>query len=205
MLDIAFMIDTSGSLDTSDFRMAREFVKTIVYGLTINSDGSGARVAALSYSKSVDLQFDLNDHYNKDKIIQEIDKLTYFGSGTYTHLGLRALESQVFQTVHGARSIQEGDLVEFNIFMVLLYHTGVPRIAFILTDGRATLAFEQDAENLKDLDVNVYAIGIGDNIDVPELVQIASSPSDQYVSTISGYSSISSLVSEAMTKICNSE
>ena len=106
------MIDTSGSLETSDFRRAREFVKTIVYGLTINSDGSGARVAALSYSKKVDLQFDLNDHYNKEKIVQEIDKLTYFGSGTYTHLGLRTLESKVFQTIYGARSIQEGDFWE---------------------------------------------------------------------------------------------
>ena len=125
MLDIAFMIDTSGSLDTSDFRRAREFVKTIVYGLTINSDGSGARVAALSYSKSVDLQFDLNDYYNKEKIIRKIDKLTYFGSGTYTHLGLRTLESKVFQTRYGARSVQEGDLIEiypFFNYLIIISH-----------------------------------------------------------------------------------
>lgn len=89
--------------------------------------------------------------------------------------------------------------------MLSLYHTGVPRIAFILTDGRASVAFEQDAENLKDLDVNVYAIGIGDQIDVNELTQIASSPADQYVSTIDDYSSTPSLVSESLTKICNSE
>ena len=93
----------------------------------------------------------------------------------------------------------------YPIIILSLYHTGVPRIAFILTDGRASLAFEQDAENLKDLDVNVYAIGIGDRIDTTELVQIASSPADQYVSTINDYNSISSLVSESMTKICNSE
>ena len=108
-LDIAFMIDSSGSLDRSDFERALEFVETIVYGLTINSDGSGSRVAALSYSKNVDLGFDLNDHYDKNDIIQEIAKLTYFGSGTYTHLGLRTLATKVFQTTYGARSTREGD------------------------------------------------------------------------------------------------
>ena len=109
MLDIAFMIDSSGSVDTSDYGRALDFVETIVYGLTINSDGSGARVAALSYSKQVDLGFDLNDYYDKADIVQNIDKLTYFGSGTYTHLGLRTLATDVFQTAHGARSTQEGD------------------------------------------------------------------------------------------------
>lgn len=82
---------------------------------------------------------------------------------------------------------------------------GIPRIAFILTDGRASVSFEQDAKNLKNLDVNVYAIGIGDKVDVNELIQIASSPADQYVSTIDDYQSISSLVSESVTKICNSK
>lgn len=89
--------------------------------------------------------------------------------------------------------------------MLPLHCVGIPRITFILTDGRASLAFEQDAENLKDLDVNVYAIGIGDGVDVSELTQIASSPADQYVSTIEDYSSASSLLSESLTKICNSE
>ena len=83
--------------------------------------------------------------------------------------------------------------------------TGVPRIAFILTDGKATRAFQQDAENLKDLDVNVYAIGIGSGIDVSELEEIASSPSDQYVTTIDDFDKTSSLVSESLTRICNSK
>lgn len=120
MLDIAFMIDSSGSLDTSDFRKALEFVKTIVYGLTINSDGSGSRVAALSYSKTVNLQFDLNDYYNKEKIIKQIDKLTYFGSGTYTHLGLRALATKVFQTAYGVRPTQEGEISELYLNVTIV-------------------------------------------------------------------------------------
>ena len=108
VLDIAFMIDSSGSLDRSDFERALEFVKTIVYGLNIYSDGSGSRVAVLSYSSDVNLAFDLNDYYDKDDIIKEIAKLTYFGDDTYTHLGLQTLATRVFQTTYGARSIQEG-------------------------------------------------------------------------------------------------
>ena len=109
VLDVAFMIDSSGSLDRSEFRKSLDFVKTIIYGLTINSDGSGSRIAALSYSKEVDLGFDLNDYYIKDRIIKKIDYLTYYGSSTYTHLGLLTLATKVFQTSYGARSAQEGD------------------------------------------------------------------------------------------------
>lgn len=112
------MIDSSGSLEKSDFVQALEFAKVIIYSLTINSNGSASRVAALSYSKSVDLKFDLNDYYDKDKIIKKIDRLTYFGSGTYTHLGLRTLASKVFQTKYGTRSTQEGNLVK----AYLCYH-----------------------------------------------------------------------------------
>ena len=115
------MIDSSGSLDRSEFRSSLDFVKTIVYGLTINSDGSGSRIAALSYSRNVDLGFDLNDYYNKDKIIKEIDDLTYYGSSTYTHLGLRTLATKVFQTSYGARSTQEGDIMLFFFISLLCY------------------------------------------------------------------------------------
>ena len=122
VLDIAFMIDSSGSLDTSDFNRALDFVKTIVYGLTINSDGSGSRVAALSYSKQVDLGFDLNDYYDKGSIIKKIGKLTYFGSGTYTHLGLRTLATKVFQTTYGARSTQEGDIHIIHLYLITVLY-----------------------------------------------------------------------------------
>ena len=126
VLDIAFMIDSSGSLDTSDFNKALEFVETIVYGLTINSDGSGSRVAALSYSKRVDLGFDLNDYYDKDKIIKEIGELTYFGSSTYTHLGLRTLATSVFQTTYGARSTQEGDIYVIHLGVMTMQYCRYP-------------------------------------------------------------------------------
>ena len=91
------------------------------------------------------------------------------------------------------------------VIHILCCNAGIPRIAFILTDGKASMAFGEDAKNVKDLEVNVYAIGIGNGIDVAELEQIASSPADRYVSTIGNYHSISSLVLESLTKICYSK
>ena len=88
---------------------------------------------------------------------------------------------------------------------LLCCNAGIPRIAFILTDGRATVDSEQDAKKLKGLDVNVYAIGIGNVINVGALERIASSPADQYVSRIKNYHSIPTLVSESLTKICKSK
>jgi len=107
-LDVAFVVDSSGSVPESDFNKALEFVESIVYSLDIRSDGSGARVAALSFSSSTDLQFDLNDYYDKNEIVRKIHKLEYFGGGTRIDLGLQILSTAVFQTRFGARSVQEG-------------------------------------------------------------------------------------------------
>ena len=78
-------------------------------------------------------------------------------------------------------------------------------MAFVITDGKATRGFSTDAQNLKDQNVNVYAIGIGDDISVNELVEIASSPADHYVYTVEDFDNILDILSESVTKICNSK
>lgn len=75
----------------------------------------------------------------------------------------------------------------------------------MLTDGKASRGFSTDAKNLKDLNVNVYAIGIGDDISISELIEIASSPADHYVYTIEDFDNIQDILSESVTKICNSK
>jgi len=75
----------------------------------------------------------------------------------------------------------------------------------VLTDGKASRGFSTDAQNLKDLNVNVYAIGIGDGISINELIEIASSPADHYVYTVEDFENILDILSESVAKICNSE
>ena len=108
-LDVAFMVDSSGSIRESEYNKALEFVESMIYSLDIRSDGSGARVAALSFSSSTDLQFDLDDYYDKNTIVRKIYRLEYFGGGTRIDLGLQKLSTTVFQTRYGARSTQEGN------------------------------------------------------------------------------------------------
>lgn len=108
------MVDSSGSIPEYDYNKALEFVESIVYSLDIRSDGSGARVAALSFSSSTDLQFDLNDYYDKNTIARDIYRLDYFGGGTRIDLGLQKLSTTVFQTRYGARSVQEGKVYQKN-------------------------------------------------------------------------------------------
>jgi len=204
-LDVAFMVDSSGSIHESDYNKALEFVENIIYSLDIRSDGSGTRVAALSFSGSTDLQFDLNDHYEKSRIVRRIHRLEYFGGGTRVDLGLQKLSTTVFQTRNGARSIQEGKVVLFSRNHINVDLTGIPRVAFVMTDGKASRGFSTDAQNLKDLKVNVYAIGIGDGISISELVEIASYPPDHYVYTVEDFDHIQDILSESVAKICNSK
>lgn len=49
--------------------------------------------------------------------------------------------------------------------------TGIPRVVIVVTDGVASTGFEPDAEAalLQAMGVTIFAIGVGNGVDVPQL------------------------------------
>ena len=169
-LDLVFVIDASGSVGPTNFDLIRDFITTIVMSLDIGPDAS--QVGVIRFASDASVIFNLDTHDNQADLLTAVSNIIYTGGGTNTAAALNLLLSDGFT---GARPEVEG----------------VPRVAIVVTDGisndaAATLAAAA-AVHAADPMITVFAAGIGAGTNQVELEAIASSPSDRFVTTISGF------------------
>ena len=69
-LDIAFVVDSSGSIQHERFPLVIEYLASIVSQLSV-SEGD-TRVAAVKWSDDAGLEFNLNTYRNRQDVIQGI-------------------------------------------------------------------------------------------------------------------------------------
>ena len=63
---MAFILDSSGSVSTSDFQLMLRFAADVVNVMDVSADG--VQVADIVYSSSVRVHFDLDDYTTKDQV-----------------------------------------------------------------------------------------------------------------------------------------
>lgn len=166
-IDLVFVLDSSGSIGSSNFQLIREFVTSIVDALEIGPNQS--QVGIIQFSSSATRLFGLTTYNTKASLLQAIRNIIYSGGGTSTASALSLLSGQGFT---GVRSDSQG----------------IPRVAIVVTDGnsndRAATTQAAQALHATQSSVTVYAVGIGD-VDRTELNVIASG--SQFVSLIGGF------------------
>ncbi|XP_067940078.1 collagen alpha-6(VI) chain-like [Watersipora subatra] len=154
--DIAFIVDASGSVGSTEWTQALNFAKNVVGQYDIGP--SKTRVALMEFSGAPSIQFDFNKYTNKVDVLNAIPKAKKSGGGTATSLALDLARTTLLQPGRGMRP-------------------GVPNILFVITDGRSNseTATKQSAALLHNKGVTVFAVGVkGANL--AELKTIASDP-----------------------------
>ena len=169
-IDLIFVLDSSGSVGSSNFQNVRNFVSNLVSQLEIGPDNT--QVGLLNFASSPRIEFHLNTHQDNSSLVRAIANIPYTSGGTNTAAALTTLLSE-FSTVNGARPLQEG----------------IPRVAIVVTDGQSNsrTATITAASNLHASNIIVYAVGVGSGIDIVELNAIASDPDSQYVRLLSTF------------------
>ena len=157
-LDLVFILDSSGSVGSDDFQSMLRSIETIVSSETLRIGPDDTRVAIIRFSTDANLLFNLSRYSDLDSLIQGISEVNFIGGGTNTQSALRLLRE----------SAANGDLG-------LRDSTSAVPIAIVITDGRSGLP-AQEAELLHtSTNFDVFAVGVGSNIDVQELMLIAGS------------------------------
>lgn len=151
--DVVFIMDSSGSIGRADYDREKQFVKDLTNVFQVSSNAT--RVSTIIYSDFPKLIFDFDTYSNKQSINTAIDNLEYLGNRTRIDKAL-ALALTVFSKSRPS----------------------VPRIAFVLTDGKQTEDYDAKpldiaVRPLHDLGVQVYVIGIGSYIEQDELYLLA--------------------------------
>ena len=75
----------------------------------------------------------------------------------------------------------------------------------MLTDGKASRAFSHRLPAIRSLGIEVFTIGIGDDIDESELNLIASIPSSEHVTILDNIGNINRFIGSLSSSTCRSE
>lgn len=173
--DIAFIVDSSGSIGKTNWERTKRFLKRIVSKLDIGP--TTTHVAAISYSTNPETVMRFNTLQGSNLNVAEVNKildgLQWQRGFTFIDKALERAAQGLFTTARGMRS-------------------NVPKIAFVITDGKQTKTGQYTplsiaSKYLKDKGVQMIAIGVGNRntVDYTELLDIASQ--DDYVYLVESF------------------
>ncbi|XP_068678399.1 adhesion G protein-coupled receptor L4-like [Montipora foliosa] len=162
--DIAFIVDSSGSIGRCNWQKMLEFLKRMVEALNVGPNKT--HIAVIAFSSKAVLEFPFNKLKGSDVTAQEygklIDRIRFQRGLTFIDKALLLAESDVFTTAAGMRP-------------------ELPQIAVVITDGQQTTdrssftELSEASRGLKDKNVNVFSLGIGSGVNEIQLTDIASS------------------------------
>ncbi|XP_069068467.1 collagen alpha-6(VI) chain [Pleurodeles waltl] len=185
--DIVFVIDSSSSIDDSEYATMKEFMISLVNKSDVGIQK--VQFGAIKYSNAPETIFYLNDYDTKSKVVEILQNDPHKGGDTYTANALRHSE-MLFLERFGSRRA-----------------SGVPQILFVLTDGEShdNGLLNGTAKRLRDSGIIIYAIGI-DQANTEELMAMAGTSEKMFfVGTFDKLKEIYINVSEGLCNLSKPE
>ncbi|KAK3094138.1 hypothetical protein FSP39_024610 [Pinctada imbricata] len=181
--DIVFILDSSGSVGTKNFKKMLNFVKSLVGEFVIGS--THTKVAVLTFGTHVYNQFHLNKYTTKARIQSAIDGIKYRRGWTYTYKAIKFAREESFQKGNGARERST-------------------KVAIIVTDGKSQYASStvKEAKKLREQNVIIFSIGIGNKVKIAELKSMASDPDSSHVFTVNTFDGLKTIKDSLAKKAC---
>lgn len=184
LVDIIFALDGSDSMTDSQFEQLKSFVKKSVTEYDISQNGP--HIGVIEYSDEASLKIRLSDFDKPVPLNAAISKIQRSaGRKTATDKVLRLAATEAFRTSAGSRA-------------------NAHKVLFILTDDKSTgeePVQEAVVAAVKE-GIQVYVLGIGQNVNRGENEGIVSPHIDRYF-TISTVVYLDTLVGTAKFKVVN--
>ncbi|XP_018426509.1 PREDICTED: cartilage matrix protein-like, partial [Nanorana parkeri] len=99
--DLVFIIDSSRSVQPSEFERVKDFLSQVIESLDVGVNST--RVGVLNYASSVKNEFSLKTHKTKAALLQAVKKIQPLSTGTMTGLAIQYAINQAFTEGEGAR------------------------------------------------------------------------------------------------------
>ncbi|XP_032810633.1 collagen alpha-1(XIV) chain [Petromyzon marinus] len=203
--DLVFVVDGSWSVGRVNFEKVKGFMASLVQALVraassssssssseeeeesseeadSDSGGSGVRVGIVQYSTDARTEFLPNEHTDADKLIEAIRRLPYKGGSTNTGDALQFAQRVMFAEGAGTRD-------------------GIPKIAFVITDGKSQDAVAAPAQQLRSAGIEIFTLGIKE-ADVSELQEMASAPLERHLFNVASFDDVKDVQGEIISHVC---
>uniref|UniRef100_A0A3Q1FGL9 VWFA domain-containing protein n=1 Tax=Acanthochromis polyacanthus TaxID=80966 RepID=A0A3Q1FGL9_9TELE len=180
--DIVFLIDGSTSIEDKSFQEVRTFLSNVIRGLDIGPNK--VRVGLAQFSDDTYQEFLLNEHMNKQSLLNAVRQVPHRKGGTLTGQALEFLLEEYFTKQAGSRADER-----------------VPQIAVVITDGDSSDDVSEPARKLRNHGVLLFSIGVG-QINQEELNKIASVP--RFRLNIDSFDALQKLTNTLLQTVCDS-
>ncbi|ELT92983.1 hypothetical protein CAPTEDRAFT_220507 [Capitella teleta] len=184
--DIAFVIDSSGSVREENFQKMKDFVNIMIDNLNVDEEQSN--VAVVTFSDVAKVRLNLNEYNTRQELKDAIDAIPYDRGTTNTADALRILRNDVFIE-------SNGDV------------PALKNIAIVLTDGGSN-KFEdtlEEARLTRQAGINVISVGVSNWVNMIELKEMATDPDDLNVFNIESFDVITRIKSDLKAILCDQE
>ncbi|KAJ8288247.1 hypothetical protein COCON_G00009060 [Conger conger] len=180
--DLVILMDGSNSIDPNDFTKMRDFVSKLAGRFRVSQESVRIGIAQFSDKQRGHFYLNQYDSITNDSI-QAIDQIT--GKQTLIGGALHFIR-QFFQSSHGCRINQN-----------------VPQNLLVITDGdpHDGTRVEPEARVLRSMNINVLAIGVGNNITMQTLKNIAES--DDRIFTVEQFDVMKKIEERLVETICD--
>ncbi|KAH3775135.1 hypothetical protein DPMN_176532, partial [Dreissena polymorpha] len=181
--DILFILDSSGSIGAPDYQKMLTFVRGVVSKFDIGADK--VRIGTEIFSDRTYIQFNLNQHMTQQSVDNAIANIPYIAGTTNTGQALKDAYTKMFTAANGDRA-------------------DAPNIAIVVTDGRSgdRVLTTSEAQKLRNQGVQVFAVGVGPNVDTTELNAVATDPDNTHVLTVQDFSQLQQISASLNSKAC---
>ncbi|KAL4238702.1 hypothetical protein ACF0H5_003409 [Mactra antiquata] len=180
--DIVFILDSSSSEGEANFRKQLELVKNVTETFIIGPNNT--QVSIVTFATDEYNEFFLNEHTNKQDLLNAIGNVTYYGGGTHTEKALQFVRLNSFKPENGGRP------------------SPVSKLVIVITDGNSYYPSQTktQAELLQHTGVQVMSVGIGSSITQAELNNIATD--QQHVFAVANFDLLSTVQKELENVAC---
>ena len=180
-INVGFLIDGSASMDLSGrghFNKTLEFVKGLIEYLDVSKER--AHVGLAIFSSEVYQVFNFDDYHNSTGAVAAVNNAPFPNEGR--HIG-KALNS-----------------VRHKMFSSTTLRKDVSNYLVLLTTGSSYDLVRTPAKTLRDKNVTIFAVGVGDDYDEDELEEISGNDGDQVYGT--SFDGLKDLKKELKKQIC---
>lgn len=182
--DIYFLLDESGSISYDDFDDMKKFIMEFLEVFKIAPDK--VRIGVVKFASRATVSFRLNTYTTKAAVQQAVKEMIMEGGGTRTDLGLMEM-IPLFKDAARTREKKVRELL------------------IVITDGKSEdrgTPVEVPAEELRKMNVTIYAIGVKD-ASLSELELISGSKKRTFY--VQNYDFLKHIRKEILKEICSFE
>ncbi|XP_074178711.1 integrin alpha-D isoform X3 [Rhinolophus sinicus] len=184
-MDIAFLIDGSGSIHQSDFKQMKGFVRAVMGQF----EGTNTLFSLMQYSNILKTHFTFAEFQASASPQSLVDPIVQLSGLTFTATGIQEVVTKLFHWKNGARRSSK-------------------KILIVITDGQKY----KDSREYRDVipqaekaGIIRYAIGVGSAFQEPrarqELATIGSAPSQDHVFKVNNFTALGSILKQLQEKI----